>query len=250
MTKALATTRPLCGAKTRPSAKHPTCVKPAGWGTDHAGEGRCKFHGGATPVKSGRYSTVTRTELRTLIEHYEADPNPLNVLPELALARASLVDYVNRYDQTTEALLAWYASWERAHIPLAEDKKLALLAVLDEYEAAGGDHGAELTEKQTADLALARDAVRFLATAQPGGKPHKILDVSDVSRQAAEVTKMVERIERVRAANAIGRAELSRVISEMGRVVVTHVDLLEAPDDVKKALKAKIAQDWLSIRVG
>ena len=36
----------MCGAKTRQGTP---CELPAGWGTDHAGVGRCKLHGGATP---------------------------------------------------------------------------------------------------------------------------------------------------------------------------------------------------------
>lgn len=35
-----------CGAKTRAGG---TCGRPAGWGTDHPGIGRCKLHAGATP---------------------------------------------------------------------------------------------------------------------------------------------------------------------------------------------------------
>lgn len=35
-----------CGAKTRAGSP---CRLPAGWGTDHVGEGRCKLHGGASP---------------------------------------------------------------------------------------------------------------------------------------------------------------------------------------------------------
>lgn len=35
----------ICGAKTR--SGNP-CKKPAGWGTDHVGDGRCKLHGGAS----------------------------------------------------------------------------------------------------------------------------------------------------------------------------------------------------------
>lgn len=38
--------KPVCEAKTR-SGGH--CQRPAGWGTSHAGVGRCKLHGGATP---------------------------------------------------------------------------------------------------------------------------------------------------------------------------------------------------------
>jgi hypothetical protein len=37
-----------CGAKAR-SGK--PCGRPAGWGTSHAGTGRCKLHGGNTPTQ-------------------------------------------------------------------------------------------------------------------------------------------------------------------------------------------------------
>lgn len=38
---------PKCGAKRRQGGA--PCGKPAGWGTDHVGFGRCKMHGGSTP---------------------------------------------------------------------------------------------------------------------------------------------------------------------------------------------------------
>lgn len=41
---------PLCGAKKRTGEG--TCTRPAGWGTDHVGTGRCKLHGGCTPRHS------------------------------------------------------------------------------------------------------------------------------------------------------------------------------------------------------
>jgi hypothetical protein len=37
----------LCGAKASTTGK--PCTRTAGWGTGHAGTGRCKFHGGASP---------------------------------------------------------------------------------------------------------------------------------------------------------------------------------------------------------
>ena len=35
----------ICGAKTK---RGTPCKRPAGWGTNHVGEGRCKLHGGAS----------------------------------------------------------------------------------------------------------------------------------------------------------------------------------------------------------
>lgn len=36
----------VCGAKTTKSVKYKRCQKPAGWWTDHVGEGRCRKHAG------------------------------------------------------------------------------------------------------------------------------------------------------------------------------------------------------------
>lgn len=40
----------ICGATNRDGEP---CALPAGWGTDHAGEGRCKHHGGAATAPTG-----------------------------------------------------------------------------------------------------------------------------------------------------------------------------------------------------
>ena len=99
--------RPICGATTRAGTP---CRRPAGWGTANAGNetrvgvGRCKLHGGRSPVRHGRYSKIKREELRDLIAQYEADPDPLNLLPELAAVRALFHDFVDRYEETTAAL--------------------------------------------------------------------------------------------------------------------------------------------------
>lgn len=43
---------------------HPHCRVRAGWGTDHAGVGRCKLHGGASPAASAR----ARLRMAELVE--------------------------------------------------------------------------------------------------------------------------------------------------------------------------------------
>ncbi|WP_103021473.1 hypothetical protein [Salinibacter altiplanensis] len=53
---------PRCGAENRDGAP---CGLPAGWGTDHKGEGRCKHHGGATEgagAPEGNKNAVTTGE--------------------------------------------------------------------------------------------------------------------------------------------------------------------------------------------
>ncbi|MEV1315355.1 hypothetical protein AB0J14_04640 [Micromonospora arborensis] len=40
--------KPKCGGKRRGEGAGKLCTRPAGWGTDHVGTGRCKMHGGST----------------------------------------------------------------------------------------------------------------------------------------------------------------------------------------------------------
>ncbi len=76
------------------------------------GEGSCKLHGGSTPIRTGRYSVVTRERVKELIAGFEADPNPLDMTSELAACRAPYQDYIERYDEFTEALIAWHKSYD------------------------------------------------------------------------------------------------------------------------------------------
>jgi len=73
------------------------CDRPAGWGTTHAGQGRCRYHGGCTPVYHGRYSTIVKGELEKALEHVQKSGDPLDILPELAFLRAILVRWISQH---------------------------------------------------------------------------------------------------------------------------------------------------------
>ncbi|MBI3425036.1 MAG: hypothetical protein HY011_19035 [Acidobacteria bacterium] len=107
-----------CGAKTKSGGR--TCAQPAGWRTDHPGEGKCYLHGGATPIKHGRYSAIQRASLRDRIAKFADDPEPLNLEPEVALLRAFLEDLIERWDAIygpDGALLAWHESFSAKETP-------------------------------------------------------------------------------------------------------------------------------------
>lgn len=165
--------------------------------TGHLGNGRCWLHGGRNPIKHGRYSIIKREELRGLIAHFEQDPEPLNMLAELAAARALFTDFVNRYETFAAALIAWYGTL--------------------------------------------RPGTDGEATPEPAPRPRQVLDIADAQRLLAEVTRTVERIERIRAQNAISRPDFVRVMTEMGRVVQAHV--------TDEQLQQKIREGWLAIRL-
>lgn len=187
----------LCNARTRSGG---TCSRVAGFGTDHLGQGRCKYHGGATPIRSGRYSTITRPRIAELVAQFEDDPDPLNMLPELAAARALFVDFVERYDVNTAALLAWHA-------------------------ARNAENGEPEPDPDV----------------EPPSRPRGVISLHDARELLAEITRIVKRIEDIRAANAISRYDFFRVMSEMGRIVDLCVE-----DD---ATRTRIHDLWGGIRL-
>ena len=101
-----------CGAQLKRGKGR--CTKAAGWRTDHPGQGRCYLHGGATPIKHGRYSAIKREGLQERIDRFRADPDPLNLADEVALLRAFLEDFIDRWDAIygpDGALIAWHESF-------------------------------------------------------------------------------------------------------------------------------------------
>lgn len=264
-----------CGAKTRnDDAKGPTCTMPAGFRTDHVGEGRCYLHGGRAAITHGRYSKIIRQELKDAILEQLNDPDILNMEQELAAARALFVDYINRYEDITAALLAWHQSYREVQVT---PERLDMLSqVVSRYEAIiRADDGETIPAFMKTYTKGCRELVNkykdYYNTAA-NFKPHKVLEVEESYRFLAEITKIVERIEKVRAQNAISRKNFVRVMNEMGRVVNTIMDVMGSsihffdvlghsikvydaagnPIDIQQVFqeaKEKIQQQWSSIRV-
>lgn len=99
----------ICGATTKSSGR--PCSKAAGWRTDHPGQGRCYLHGGRSRIKHGRYSTVQRARVSEILDELAEDPDPLDLLPEVELLRAMVLDYVERHDALTDAVIFWHESY-------------------------------------------------------------------------------------------------------------------------------------------
>lgn len=101
-----------CGARLK--RRDGTCTKAAGWRTDHPGQGKCYLHGGATPIRNGRYSSIQNEELGEKIAKFAEDPDPLNLEPEVAVLRALLEELLDRWYSIygpDGALLAWHESF-------------------------------------------------------------------------------------------------------------------------------------------
>jgi len=178
------------------------CRNRAGARTGHLGIGRCWKHGGTlTNVERthGWSSKYVNKRIQDLKDEYEKNPDPLNIFPELALARALLHDFLDRYGRMRDALLAW-------------------------HEARMNGSDAEAPDGKSVPMA-----------------PTKILDIADAHRQIEGITRIVERIEKMRNADAISKAELLNVLRGMARIVEMHIS-----DEV---ILEKIKVGWSNIRL-
>jgi hypothetical protein len=205
-------------------------------GTAHKGVGRCKLHGGQKEegdgrVRSGRYSAILPDRIGELIARHAADPSPLDVIPELAVARGLMQDYIERYAENAAALRAWHAGGEA----ITEAQRLALLRCLDELEAAYGER--ETTDRQAEDLAEARTAVAHLA-APRAEKPRQVLDITEAVRHADVISKIIHRVNVHNAQNAVSYARLASFMFEVNR----ELDALVKDPALRRQINARILQ--------
>lgn len=256
----------FCRARNGKRKKY--CAWRAGAQTDHVGLGTCSAHGGNNRVTHGRYRAIQRPRIAELIAHFESDENPLETLPEITVVRALLVDWIERYDDITESVLAWHASYAPAMRPLHPKMVEALQVVLDELEALAGpfeepevrvepepqQHGGWLKRTRLDDaddgtgaVATAVSRARLLLEAlrtPPDLKPRQMMDIADGHHLAESATRMVERIQKARSALHISRRDFFRVMGEMGR----QVELSNGITDPDERL-ASIRDGWKTIRL-
>lgn len=223
--------KPRCGAKTRSGTP---CKKEAGWGTDHLGQGKCKLHGGATPVKHGRYSKINRPRIRELLDQFEHDPVPLDLLPEVKLLRALVLDFIERYDEFVDAMHAWHATFEHSYREAFSDWREKMLQQVE-------DEGWENIEAR--DLLSPPDPLEYVT------KPRQVLDISAAAGLVDKVGAMVDRIEKHKQSGAITISTLDRVLEAVGVELVAA--LREEVTD--EALRTRVAQAferrWSTVRI-
>lgn len=108
-----------CTAKAKSTGER--CRNPAVSGYDV-----CRHHGagtpsagkrGGSPVTHGRYSKWKKEDIRELVASFEDDANPLDILPEIAAVRALLTDFIDRYTELVDALIAWNAAGPQGERP-------------------------------------------------------------------------------------------------------------------------------------
>lgn len=83
------------------------CRARSGAGTDHPGQGRCRNHGGKTPIIHGRYSEVPRGALAEIHDQLEleTDEEKMNILPEATMLRALAGTYVEQFEDFMHGIM-------------------------------------------------------------------------------------------------------------------------------------------------
>ena len=82
-----------CTATARTSGTQ--CGKTKGWGTDHPGEGKCRFHGGLTPRPTA--TVISHDNLNNVLLEFSEDPNILMAHREVAVSRMLRDDLMGQY---------------------------------------------------------------------------------------------------------------------------------------------------------
>lgn len=146
------------------------CARPAGWGTDHPGFGRCKLHGGSTANhRKSAMAQVVRADAEALLAHEGLTDieNPVEELARLAVeawamkdalaARVNALAEVRFVDgKGSEQLRAEVVLYERALDRTG--KFLEVLARLG-YEARRDQVNRELGDRMAAIIERVLDAL-------------------------------------------------------------------------------------------
>ncbi len=94
------TQKPICGGTTRQQSKYnpagAPCERPAGWGTEHPGIGRCKFHGGATKNAAKQAALTEAVNYVLDIMGPAIDVDPMEALIWCVRIAAGEVAYATR----------------------------------------------------------------------------------------------------------------------------------------------------------
>ena len=227
-----------CGATNKQTGT--PCKRIAGWGTDHKGQGRCKYHGGASPVKHARYSKITRPRLKELLSEQTHElEDPTDLLPEIRMLRALIQDYIERYDEFTDAILAWHKSWGGKPGSREHDVELAtrkLVEVLRERirDKVLGDPEIELI-------------VKWFPVADADPKPRQVLDIVSAGKFIGEIGGLVDKIQKSKEKGSITLDTLTRVTSAMALDVERAASRHVKDESVRTALLSEIEQRWDSI---
>jgi hypothetical protein len=162
-----------------------------------------------------------------LLERFHSDPDPLNLEGEIALLRALVTDYIERYDEYTEALLAWHSSfgpeWEKAYQLWRERDYIPM--------------------KEGLDLQPPPDPGQYQR------KPRQVIDILQVGVFLGQIGNLAERVQKIRQTSAITLETLDRVLEQLGVEVVNAAKRHVRTDSERAQLLKDVEERWGGIQL-
>ena len=209
-----------CGSKL--AGRSRTCRNPKGRRTDHPGEGRCWLHQGRPPVH-GLYSKayIEAPRVKDLIEAVEKSGQEMDLMGPLRLLHALTLDFVNRFEEMSDAILAWHSD----------------LRDVDSWAESASVRQA--TSPEAFDFAMEKFNERWAVASN--AKPRRVMDITNVATLIEKIGKLVQIIEKQRDSGVITLATYTSIMERMALAVVKHVH-------DRKVLVA-INKAWLEIKV-
>lgn len=135
--KALIDSLPVKSADKNCNARTPSgyCKNKAGYGTDHLGGGRCKFHGGSSngkPITTGLYSKKMKTNLQQEFEKLVTDPNVVELRSELSFTKTLVSHFIDSVRNSLDDPNAgfWIDTTDKGNRVVSAEAK-ALMQLLD-----------------------------------------------------------------------------------------------------------------------
>lgn len=222
---------PECGAKNRQGEP---CQRPAGWGTDHPGEGRCKLHGGVGQKPSDRYlSARVRPRLGELIARFAAEEDPHDLTQELTLLRALVLDYIERYDEITESLIAWHASFNGDFELQMRRWRSDVAAYLEEAENERNE-----------------PARPFPTPPYPTeSKPRQMTDITAASGLIDRIGAMSDRIAKRAQQGSVSMTALDSILEELAIELVNATQEVGLDDSTRTRLLTVVDRRWRDVRI-
>lgn len=211
------------------------CRQRSGAGTDHKGEGRCRHHKGNAPVKHGRYSRIKRPRIRELLDDFENDPAPLDLLPEVKLLRALVLDFIERWDELTELTFRWHTLYSSAYQDAVDEWREDVIALLE-------DGGYENTE--AAELPPVPDPRDYVPQ-----KPKQVLDLTAAAGLVDKVGAMVDRIEKHKQSGSITLATLERTLQAVGVELVKALREEVSDELTRSRVLAAFERRWATVHI-
>jgi hypothetical protein len=145
--------KPKCGGRRRGEGAGKLCTRPAGWGTDHPGSGRCKLHGGSTKSHTvAGQKALAEQAVKTFGLPREIDPR--DALLEEVHRTAGAVAWLH---EQVQALRAEDVVWGKVE---EVDKQASEFAGIDTKHAAEVNVWVQLWQRERAHLVkVCKDAI-------------------------------------------------------------------------------------------